>query len=164
MQAQQHFTGQIKDIVTLKPIGLATLAHDETHYSFSDSYGFFNLVSADKSVLHIRAKGYQDQEITLHASQKFYTILLSPQPNQAAANTTGTAIIQQAIRVKNQNNPFVKIPAFDCKAYNKLTITANPDSIEGRVESVLKHNIFGKMVVKTDSSDYEFKKFISIYS
>ena len=161
MQAQQHFTGQIKDIVTLKPIGLATLVHEDVHYSFSDSYGFFDLVSADKSVLHIRAKGYQDQEITLNASQKFYTILLSPQPNQAAANTTGTAIMQQAIQAKNQNNPFVKIPAFDCKAYNKLTITANPDSIEGRIETLLKRTIFGKMVIKTDSSDYEFKKFIS---
>ena len=40
MQAQQHFTGQIKDIVTLKPIGLATLVHEDVHYSFSDSYGF----------------------------------------------------------------------------------------------------------------------------
>ncbi|MEY2692749.1 MAG: hypothetical protein RIT03_1139 [Bacteroidota bacterium] len=160
-QAQQHFTGQIKDIVTLKPIGLATLVHGESQYSFADSYGFFEVVSADKSVLHIRAKGYQEQLITLHAGQKFYTILLAPQPYQVAANTSGTAIIQHVIRAKNQNNPFVKIPAFDCKAYNKLTITAHPDSIEGRVESVLKHNIFGKMVVKTDSSDYEFKKFIS---
>ena len=160
-QAQQHFTGQIKDIVTLKPIGLATLLHDESQFSFADSYGVFEVVSADKSVLHIRAKGYQEQQITMRASQKFYTILLSPKSNQVAANTTGTAVMQQAIRAKNQNNPFVKIPAFDCKAYNKLTITANPDSIEGRVESVLKHNIFSKMVIKTDSSDYEFKKFIS---
>lgn len=151
MRGQQHFTGQIKDIVTLKPIGLATLVHGESHYSFADSYGYFEVVSPDKSVLHIRAKGYQEQLITLHAAQKFYTILLAPQPYQAAANTSGTAIIQQVIRAKNQNNPFVKIPAFDCKAYNKLTITAHPDSIEGRVESVLKHNIFGKMVVKTDS-------------
>ena len=160
-QAQQHFTGQIKDIVTLKPIGLATLVHDESQFSFADSYGFFELVSADQSVLHIRAKGYQEQQITLSANQKFYTILLSPQAQPSSSGINGTAIIQQAIRAKKQNNPFDKIPAFDCKAYNKLTITAHPDSIEGRIESVLKHNIFGKMVVKTDSSDYEFKKFIS---
>ena len=59
-QAQQHFTGQIKDIVTSKPIGLATLVHDESQFSFADSYGFFELVSADQSVLHIRAKGYRN--------------------------------------------------------------------------------------------------------
>lgn len=159
--AQLHFSGQIKDIVTLKPIGLATLVQGSTHYSFADSYGIFEVVSADESVLHIRAKGYQDQEITLHTAQKFYTVLLSPNANHRAENPTGSEIIQQALRAKKENNPFSKIPAFDCKAYNKLTLTAHPDSIEGRIESVLKHSIFGKMVVKTDSSDYEFKKFIS---
>jgi len=160
-QAQQHFSGQIKDIVTQKPIGLATLVQDDSQYSFADSYGIFEVVSTGQSVLHIRAKGYQEQKIELRSSQKFYTILLSPQAEQMTTGATAVSIMQQAILSKKQNNPFAKIPAFDCKAYNKLTITANPDSIEGRIESVLKHNIFGKMVVKTDSSDYEFKKFIS---
>jgi hypothetical protein len=149
-QAQQHFTGQIKDIVTQKPIGLATLIQDDSQYSFADSYGIFEVVSTDQSVLHIRAKGYQEQKIELRSSQKFYTILLTPQAEQTTTGATAVSIMQQAILSKKQNNPFAKIPAFDCKAYNKLTITANPDSIEGRIESVLKHNIFGKMVVKTE--------------
>lgn len=161
VSAQLHFTGQIKDVVSLKPIPLATLHHGNQTYSFADSYGFFEIVDQDLAVLHVRAKGYQEQSITLKTNQKFYTVYLSPSTQKDGPAVTGTSLIQQVIAAKKTNNPFSKIPAFDCKAYHKLTVTAQPDSIEGRIESVLKHNLFGKMVVKTDSSDYEFKKFIS---
>jgi hypothetical protein len=76
------------------------------------------------------------------------------EPNRA--NT----IISKAISRKAQNNPQQKLSSFAFKSYTKLIVTANPDSIRGELDTVVKRKFLGKRYKKVDSTQYKFKKFI----
>lgn len=67
------------------------------------------------------------------------------------------SIIKKVIHNKSKNNP----NDFEFTTYNKLIVTANPDSIEGRVDSVFTIKRKKKVLKEIDSSDYLFKKIIS---
>ncbi len=67
------------------------------------------------------------------------------------------SIIKKVIRNKSKSNP----NDFEFTTYNKLIVTANPDSIEGRVDSVFTIKRKKKVLKEIDSSDYLFKKIIS---
>lgn len=82
----------------------------------------------------------------------------------SVAQLSATDIISRAIRNKATNDPEQKLNTFKLSAYNRLVITANPDSIAGRIDSVFigKHTP-RPIFVKIDSSDYHFKQYISKY-
>lgn len=65
-------------------------------------------------------------------------------------------IIYNTIQAKKEK----KLQPQQFTLYNKLIITANPDLIEGRIDSVFKFKRGKKMFVALDSSDYIFKKLI----
>ncbi|MEZ0131048.1 DUF5686 family protein, partial [Flavobacterium sp. LBUM151] len=71
------------------------------------------------------------------------------------------AIIRNVIANKNNNNPQKKLNSFDYKTYNKLIVTANPDSIDGRIDSSAAYKDFNKKEINIDSSDYKFKEIIT---
>ncbi|SFB15605.1 hypothetical protein SAMN05660845_1897 [Flavobacterium swingsii] len=70
---------------------------------------------------------------------------------------TGDTIIKKVILYKPVNNS----KNYEFTAYNKLIITANPDLIEGRIDSVFVSKRKKKVLSKIDSSDYFFKKIIA---
>ena len=76
--------------------------------------------------------------------------VLIPRENPAVA------IIRKAIALKEQNDPQKRITAFEFKCYNSLVITANPDSISAKIDTL----ITPKKSIKIDSSNYKFKKMI----
>lgn len=69
-------------------------------------------------------------------------------------------MIKKVIERKAKNNPETGLKSFEYKNYEHLLVTANPDSISDKVDSIIKKNIFGKRIVKLDSSNYKFKKFV----
>ncbi|HHT8813315.1 TPA: DUF5686 family protein [Flavobacterium psychrophilum] len=66
-------------------------------------------------------------------------------------------IIKKTILFRTRNNP----KNYQFIAYNKLIITANPNLIEGRIDSVFTTEHKKKMFSRIDSSDYIFKKIIT---
>lgn len=68
-----------------------------------------------------------------------------------------TPIIEKAILYKNINFP----SNFQLTTYNKLIITANPDLVEGNIDSIFVLKKGKKIFKEIDSSDCEFKKIIS---
>ncbi|MBD3581939.1 DUF5686 family protein [Flavobacterium selenitireducens] len=80
------------------------------------------------------------------------------------AQPVASDIIRQAIEKKGANNPEASLRSFRISAYNKLLITANPDSIAGRIDSVFigKHTP-RPIFVRIDSSDFHFKNYITKY-
>lgn len=80
------------------------------------------------------------------------------------AQRDAAEIIGKAITSKSRNDPASHLKTFRIKAYNKLLITANPDSVQGRIDSVIiaKHTP-RPIFVRLDSSDYHFKQYISRY-
>ncbi len=165
-QAQFHVNGIIKDSDTKKPLPFASIVQNG-NYSISDVDGKFSITAATKIWdLKFSYVGYASAEVTMDDDKKFYTILLIPASNDlnevaVSNNNPALEIIRKVIANKTQNNPLQKLKSFEFKAYNKLLITANPDSIDGRIDTVFIKKLFKKRAVKIDSSDYKFKKIIA---
>lgn len=165
-QAQFHVSGIVKDQPTKKPLPFASITSANGNYTIADVDGKFTLTSTQKiHSLTVSYVGYTAAFVEIAAQKKFYSIALVPKLDalhevQVANDKAALAIIHKTIEQKNGNNPQKKLSSFEFKAYNKLVITANPDSIDGRIDSIFRKGR-KKRLEKIDSSDYKFKKVIS---
>ena len=78
---------------------------------------------------------------------------LKAQSKTLTASQIITKTISQNSKNKNNN--------YDFTTYNKLIITANPDSLVGRIDSIFIIKKGKRVLKKIDSSDYNFKKLIA---
>ena len=161
-QAQSHLNGIVKDSETKKGLPFASVVSQDGVYTISDVDGKFTLHSK-KTITSVSVTYVGYSKATLSVGDKnFYTVLLSPKPDELREVTISNenpalALIRKVVRSKSHNNPQKKLNSFEFKSYNKLVITANPDSIDGRIDTVMVRKN-GQNSVKLDSSDYRFKK------
>ncbi len=162
-----HINGIVKDAVTKKALPFASVTSDSGSYTISDVDGKFTLVSARPiAAFRVSYVGFEMQQTNVLPHKKFYTIALNPENSQLPevnipATNRALNLIRRSIRDKDQNNPQRKLKSFEFKAYNKMVITASPDSIDGRIDSVFTRKGRGRKLVKVDSSDFKFKKVIA---
>lgn len=86
----------------------------------------------------------------------FSSVLRAQQP---ASQKRANAIIGQVIRQRSQNDPQQKLKSFTLKSYTKLIVSANPDSIRGQLDTVVKRKFLGRPRLKVDSTQYKLKQF-----
>ncbi|HEX8269948.1 MAG TPA: DUF5686 family protein [Flavobacterium sp.] len=80
---------------------------------------------------------------------------------QISSGTTNAAeLVQSVIRHRNTNDPQKKFSSFSLRSYTKLVVTANPDSIDGRIDSLFSKKRGIRTLKKLDSSEYKFKKVV----
>lgn len=93
----------------------------------------------------------------------FFTLGLQAQDRAGtkATDHRAEAIIKKAIRNKNQNDPQQRLKSFRLNAYNRLIVSANPDSVPGTIDTIRKRKFFGRRITKIDSTEYKFKKIIT---
>ncbi|WP_026978493.1 DUF5686 family protein [Flavobacterium tegetincola] len=164
VQAQFEITGRIIDDSTKKPLPYATIF---THNSFAiaDLDGKFVLkpvyVNDSISASYV---GYESQNL-IADKQGPLLIRLNPITQNlqevAIGNHPATKIMERVLTNKILNDPQKKLKFFNFKVYNKLVITANPDSINGTLDSIFVTNRGVRKFVALDSTDYTFKKIIS---
>jgi hypothetical protein len=70
------------------------------------------------------------------------------------------AIVKGAIANKPKNDPQRVLESFAFRGYTKLIVTANPDSIPGKIDTVMRRKFLGRRYPKIDSTQYKFKKFV----
>jgi hypothetical protein len=166
-QAQFQFSGIIRDRDSRNPLPFATITTSTGRQTLSDLDGKFVIISRTASLsLLVSYVGYAPNEILLENNSKFYSIELNPKRDQlkevtVSSNARGLEIIKNVIARKSQNDPQKKLETFEFNAYNKLVITANPDSIKGSLDSVFVKKAKAGNHYKVDSSDYKFKKIVS---
>lgn len=164
LQAQVTIPGIVKDASTLKPIPFATVSLSSGNHTTTDVIGKFELGKENTiDLLTISYIGYETQTISVTNKNHFVVLLHPKVKNQseielAAQQLTTSAFMKKVVANKNSNNPQLKLDNYACKAYNKLVITANPDSLDGTIESVYNSK---KKIYQSDSTNYKFKKFIS---
>ena len=164
--AQFTITGIVKDGSTNSPLPFATIKTQEGNTIIGDLDGKFIIESKTRlQSITITYTGYEDKTIKTHSGKKFYTVALKSKPNELeelVINQTNkaTTIIKHAIRIKDNNDPQLKLNSFRYKTYNKLIVTANPDSISSKLDSVYLYEKTGRRILKIDSTDYKFKKLI----
>jgi hypothetical protein len=110
--------------------------------------------------------GFKSQKITVAPGVKFYRVALNARPEvlkEMVINATNPAheIMGRALRRKPGNDPQSKLQSFKYKTYERLVVSANPDSISGKLDSVFAYEKIGKRFMKLDSSSFKFKKIIS---
>ena len=163
VQAQFEITGRIINGTTKKPLPFASIS-TKNSFNIADLDGNFNLkniyVSDSITVSYV---GFESQKIRAKKQTKLL-IQLNPISEKLREVNIGKnpaiAIIEKAIQLKSKNDPERKLNFFQFKVYNKLVITANPDSINGTLDSIFVTNSGIRKFVKLDSTDFIFKKIV----
>lgn len=167
LHAQFQVNGIVKDYSSNKPLPFATITVNNSESFISDVDGKFNILLPKKIIsLDVSYIGFYNSTVTITNNKNYYSIFLSPQTNNlkeiVVTNKNQTlAIIKKAIENKNNNDPQKKLSSFEFKSYNKLIVTANPDSIRGQLDSVFIKKSIGIKFTKIDSANYKFKEIIS---
>jgi len=166
LQAQFQINGIVND-PNNKPLPFATIATSENIHTVTDVDGKFTLTSKLKiTSFTVSYIGFESTTIITSDQKKFYPITLSLKTDAlqevvVTNENPALAIIRKVIASKNTNNPQKKLKSFEYKTYNKLIVTANPDSIDGRIDSSATYKDLKKTKINIDSSDYKFKEIIS---
>ncbi len=160
--SQVTISGIIKGRYSKNYLAFATIKTPSGNSYLADIDGKFSFVENKIPEFFIVSYiGFESQKIFCTDKKTYYNIILftqlfDPEDNKSQA----MSIIRQVVANKNYNNPEKVLKSFEFKSYNKILITANPDSLKGNIDSVFveKNNI--KYFSKLDSSDYKFKKII----
>lgn len=166
IQAQFQINGIVTDSNN-KPLPFATITTSDNINTITDVDGKFLFTpSAKATTFAVSYIGFQTKIIAITDNKKFYLIPLSQKTDDlkeviVSNENPALTIIKKVIANKNKNNPQKKLNSFDYKSYNKLIVTANPDSIDGRIDSTAAYKDFDKKRINIDSSDYKFKEIIS---
>ncbi|WP_163400558.1 DUF5686 family protein [Flavobacterium fluviatile] len=166
LQAQFQINGIVKDSKN-KPLPFATITTSDSNNTITDVDGKFMLSSKLKiNSFTVSYIGFQTKIITVSDNKKFFQVSLKQKTDNLkevviSNEDPALAIVRKAIAGKNTNNPQKKLNSFEYKTYNKLIVTANPDSIKGRIDSSASYKDLKKKRINIDSSDYKFKEIIS---
>lgn len=167
LQAQFQINGIVKEFTSNKPLPFANITTNEGIKTTSDVDGKFNIASATAiDYFLVSYIGHSTTKVTVQKSQSFYCVFMIPKIetlNNVIINYENAAlpIIKKTIASKDNNNPQKRLRDFEFKSYNKLIVTANPDSISGKLDSIFIRKAFGNRFLKIDSANYKFKETIS---
>lgn len=166
LQAQIQINGIITDSNN-KPLPFATITTSENNNTITDVDGkFIFKISSSANTLTVSYIGFQTKTIALLNGKTFYAVSLVQQTDDlkevvVSNENPALTIIRKVIANKSLNNPQKKLNSFEYKTYNKLIVTANPDSIDGRIDSTASYKNLDKKIINIDSSDYKFKEIVS---
>ncbi len=162
VKAQFQLNGIVKDAATAKVLSFASVITPLGNNTIADVDGKFTISSITPiNEFSISYIGYDKKRILIEKEKTFYLVYLQQNTNDLQEviipqENPAVAIIRKTIALKDQNNPQQRVSAFEFKCYNSLVITANPDSISAKIDTL----ITSKNSVKSDSSNYKFKKMI----
>lgn len=168
LQAQFSINGLIKDASTGKPLPFASITTQSHQNTLTDIDGKFSLEpNANDTFFTVSYIGFDPKKVRIEPPKKGYVISLSTATNAlnevviVPKENPAFAIIRHVISNRDRNNPQKKLSSFQFNAYNKLIVTANPDSIKGGVDSVFIVKKSKIKFSKLDSTNYKFKRIIS---
>jgi hypothetical protein len=162
---QTHLSGLIRDNTTKKPLPFATIVTNIGVGEITDTEGKFIIDSKfEITELTISYVGYKTKKINLTKSQNFISIFLesiNEDLNEViiiAKENPAIQIIKNAIKNKSKNNIKKALNYYKYNSYNKLIVTANPDSISSKIDSVFVLKNGNKQFKRLDSTNFEFRK------
>jgi hypothetical protein len=161
--AQTAITVTVKDAENNSVLPFATIISQGKNF-ITDVDG--KLVIQDPSAtITATYTSYTSQTVTITPERRFYTLKLTAHSEvlkELVINEANPAkeIMGRAIRRKLLTDPQRKLASYSYKNYDKLVVTANPDSISGKLDSVFAYEALGKRFAKIDSSSFKFKKVI----
>jgi len=161
--AQTAITVTVKDAQTQLGLPFATVISGNKSY-ITDVDGQL-ILEHPSATLQASYTGYSKGQAAVLSAVKFYTIKLEPQSDELdelviTATNHANEIMGRAIHRKHINDPQRHLESFTYKTYERMIVTANPDSISGKLDSIFTYEKAGRMLQKVDSTRYKFKKLI----
>jgi len=156
--------GQVIDYDTTVPIAFASISYDNRTIT-SDWEGKFSIdLKDDNKPILISYKGYYSKTYYRTVGNPFLLLKLirdnSVKNNEIYTENKVNGIIKKVIENKPKNQLEKKFQSFEYKNYEHLVISANPDSVSSKIDTIYKKNLFGRKKIKLDSTNYKFKKLI----
>ena len=163
--AQHTISGSVRNESINKPLAFATVRLSDGKTIIADVDGKFTIENTTGlDHFSVSYSGFETVSVPLEAGKKFYTVKLREKTTEISELIIGgnpaLAVIKKTIEKKYYNDPKKRLGSFQFKTYNKLIVTANPDSINGKIDSVFLYEKIGSRLLKLDSSDYKFKKIV----
>ncbi|HBD25647.1 DUF5686 family protein [Flavobacterium sp.] len=161
--AQTKIKGQIIDFDSKVPIAFATITYNNTKFN-ADWEGKFSVVVKDfKLPIKVNFKGYYEKITYPEPKVVNITIKLVNDLNEKKSEIYTengvNNIIKKVIENRKSNDPEKGLSSFQYKNYEYLQVTANPDSISSKIDTIYKNRFLRKPLMKLDSTNYKFKKF-----
>ncbi|MFD2908824.1 DUF5686 family protein [Flavobacterium ardleyense] len=161
---QTKIKGQVIDIDNAVPIAFASVTYNKNTIT-ADWEGKFSVeVNDTKLPIKINYKGYYEKAVYVSDSKTVMIIKLVTDLNDKKAEIYSEIkvnnIIKKVIENKKNNDPEKALASFQYKNYEYLQVTANPDSISSKIDTIYKKRLLGKTVIKLDSVNYKFKKVV----
>ncbi len=162
--AQTKIKGQIIEFDSKVPIAFATITYNNTKFN-ADWEGKFTVEVKDfKLPIKVNFKGYYEKITYSEPKVVNITIKLVNDLNEKKAEiyteNDVNNIIKKVIENRKSNDPEKVFSSFQYKNYEYLQVTANPDSVSSKIDTVYKKRFLRKDLVKLDSSNYKFKKIV----
>lgn len=164
--SQEVLSGILRDQDSGNPLPFANILTDTGEGLITNADGKFEVLNPKKEIrsLSFSYIGYLEKTIDIEDGKFFYTVTLTEKPEKlkevvvTGGENPALRIIRETIRKRGANDPEKVLKSYKFSAYNKLLVTANPDSISGTIDSVFKKENGKKVLEKLDSSNYEIKK------
>ncbi|WP_288983970.1 DUF5686 family protein [uncultured Flavobacterium sp.] len=162
--AQTKIKGQIIDFDNAVPIAFASVTYNKTIIT-ADWEGKFSLEIKDSKLpIKVNYKGYYEKIVYASSTTSQLTIKLITDLNDKKAEVFSEIevnnIVKKVIENRKNNDPVKVLSSFQYKNYEYLQVTANPDSISSKIDTIYKKRFLRKPLMKLDSTNYKFKKVV----
>lgn len=164
-KAQIVVKGTVKDATTDTPLAFANVAVNGRPVAITDVDGRFRVNLPAVSELVFSYPGYRTQRARPDAPNSYFSIRLAPEMNESGrqadknANIAALSVMRLAIERKKYNDPQQQLSSYRFLAYNKLLVTADPDSIDAPIEmnTVSRR---GRDITEPDSTLFKFRSLL----
>ena len=162
---QDKIKAQIIDIDSRVPLAYAKVEYLGKTLTTTWEGKFEIAITEHDKPLIIKYKGYQTKNVYISPNQDLVIIKMAIDLNtfekvEIYTDNKVNKLVKKVIDNKRFNQPEKALESFQYKNYENLLVTANPDSISGKIEPVYKRTLFGKRIIRLDSTNYKFKKMV----
>jgi hypothetical protein len=161
--AQTKIKGQVIDFDTKVPIAFASVTYNNTKFNTDWEGKFLVEVNDFKLPIKVNFKGYYEK--TTYPQPKTFNITiklvndLNEKKAEIYTENNVNNIVKKVIENRKIKDPEKGLSSFQYKNYEYLQVTANPDSIASKIDTIYKKRFLRKPLMKLDSTNYKFKKF-----